>query len=1362
MFLESDWKQEIKEKMPLQSDSVDGELNESFSAIRKSLIDTIYSNVNQYTWKIRQFIYGDNFRVLIDFFSQLIKISNRNTLKILPDLVRLQSLSMISFSDWIKIFLIVTSYPESSEKILSTLMHYLESIKPTSDIEVSEDSIKLHGNFAYLIVLISLMSSYKSQLTIESLQKCITNDEEVNNECIERLIHLVKMDEEQVNSVLNFIIENTNENDIALLMQFIKVASFAEVNILKQCLINNYEMLLQEPSSLVPLLRLALLRKNEAIIIPPLTDFDNITNSSKIKFHILIFLSNRPKFGNTELKDFYRKISVISNTHNNGLFIEKVLIPLAELPPYIPLKYIVENLGELHQNNFENVANNIQDIAQAAQVFYQFTVNRGLIKRNRQYISIIDKDDIYSQYLHLFTQMSPVKNKIFFSTKLSNIPDEFIHKICKLFSDKPGEIIKSEKLNELFIIYRKAVKLIPKNKLVIELCELAIRECNSSEYFEARLRYISHIQDINLSSTNELIVTSLTNLMRINAKNLTDELFQCSIYIIKKISQFDEGPCKDKMTQYVINNMQTPSDSDKLLLFRRFIDIVTEAYRARTPDIETWGLWSQLESGTDENLLTSLSRMMAHFGAKKDNIIYKLVLTLLDNTPITDKKVAGMSYLISLYQFFPLAFDSHIDELTRYVKESPLEEDKYQLYYKVFSEKNQIMTLMNPFKINMNKFSVVSKINTNNYLLSMDLLSILNQENYKHISIDGLKIVVDFSNESLSGMADIEKARNCLFRSIMIVATISDLEMKMGAEIHCVEGSNLVDASGISELLREEVSKVTTRGSIIASLYGQARMLIQDNHLEGNDTDIFLKSCSDEIQLLNKINLACGSHSENKKVLVDVWISIRSESNQLLFSLLLDELKYNNLLTCSPNTLIKFGRIISFIIDKIAIKKEEIISKSIGIFNEIVSSGSSIDFQSFILNKIQIIVSSVGIEAGPSGVTHQLVSGVGTLYRADTHGLIANLDHKLCSLNLILSKKHEFDESALKYLVELCEKMDWDLTITRSIIRSLSLLNKLSDNDKGSWDSFHENFHERCLVMRLILDGNIAIPDAVKKRAYRHYTTTFRLHPFPTSGLSLENRRKLIQMNCKTIKSLSEEMEAIHASKTGSFIEVHQQNNSGNELKNPTDLHQGLFKQKKRQYISSLGFWKNADRVTLAEKMFTELESICSRVSDHELYYNSTMTVLLDKISELLNGDKNSSRNKKGYSRLFDIGVELLITLAHDGMLDREVSLEFKHLIANKLNELQKLILDLFKDRLKQLNHDLFTKIDEIIADQIDVYSPILISKLLSEINYYREINQLPVELVYLANAFSDISCCNLSTDNSHTSPYELLSFVRS
>lgn len=239
------------------------------------------------------------------------------------------------------------------------------------------------------------------------------------------------------------------------------------------------------------------------------------------------------------------------------------------------------------------------------------------------------------------------------------------------------------------------------------------------------------------------------------------------------------------------------------------------------------------------------------------------------------------------------------------------------------------------------------------------------------------------------------------------------------------------------------------------------------------------------------------------------------------------------------------------------------------------------------------------------------------------------------------------------------------------------------------------------------------------------------------SGYKPEERHYLLQQQYKSVIVLTREMENIV---NHPFINQQRVNN---QPVAPVNSYQTMFEDQKRCYNR---FWRNSERRQQSKDLFGTLLAI--NVNDKESYYRSVLQALSTAQQRLLDSDKNTKRNTKGYSRLFDINVQMFLVVASDFLSDPAMLAVDKSWFKQLLQTLQTHHLRLLIDRLPKgaLRDNLALSVTPMGNNALTINQENVLHALST-------FNNIPKELKYLAN---HLRCVTTLAESTREEPMPL------
>lgn len=142
-------------------------------------------------------------------------------------------------------------------------------------------------------------------------------------------------------------------------------------------------------------------------------------------------------------------------------------------------------------------------------------------------------------------------------------------------------------------------------------------------------------------------------------------------------------------------------------------------------------------------------------------------------------------------------------------------------------------------------------------------------------------------------------------------------------------------------------------------------------------------------------------------------------------------------------------------------------------------------------------------------------------------------------------------------------------------------------------------------------------------------------------------------------------------------------------VNNPHQAHEAFVKKQKAYFASQqakyASFWltTNTIRKNQARDLFLGLNDLNNEaVNTREAFYEESLKTIWEAQQKILNSDKGTKHNKKGYSRLYDISVQMFLEIARDMIADKDVAAESKVFLNDILNEQTRRHVDILYERL--------------------------------------------------------------------------------
>lgn len=288
------------------------------------------------------------------------------------------------------------------------------------------------------------------------------------------------------------------------------------------------------------------------------------------------------------------------------------------------------------------------------------------------------------------------------------------------------------------------------------------------------------------------------------------------------------------------------------------------------------------------------------------------------------------------------------------------------------------------------------------------------------------------------------------------------------------------------------------------------------------------------------------------------------------------------------------------------------------------------------------------------------------------------------------------------------------LTETIQVINEAKKLQKTNNWVDYFGDLFCSKHKERKSIMHLLFNNILNLGKSFAEQCYKEYLklANWIIQVPDLKGLSAEKRRYALGENHRKIVHFGQELSDIGGENN---LTTHSNAHRYTQLK-----HNAFFNQKHNEYHAE--WWKNSTRKTQAHQLFTNLGEVFISDTPENEYYENTLKRIWESQKEILESDLNTNRNTKGYSRLYDITVQMTLQVVKDYIentnisvqdkgwinthlreqMDYQIKLLSERLPINQYNDLKELLsqfssnemkpgttdLKLFEDKLRQVNWD--------------------------------------------------------------------------
>jgi hypothetical protein len=312
------------------------------------------------------------------------------------------------------------------------------------------------------------------------------------------------------------------------------------------------------------------------------------------------------------------------------------------------------------------------------------------------------------------------------------------------------------------------------------------------------------------------------------------------------------------------------------------------------------------------------------------------------------------------------------------------------------------------------------------------------------------------------------------------------------------------------------------------------------------------------------------------------------------------------------------------------------------------------------------------------------------------------------------------------------------------------LLTKQNYREIFSPQASPEHRHIRRGIMQYLEHDLLNLGQAFKDNCYRHYkilAEKLAIFPNDLNDAKPSERAKLFRNHYQKIQLFADEI-AVIGTHPGQKL-PRPAVESGIAIRKSIQVrHAEYFAIQQKRYAS---FWfTNSERKDQAKTLFCRTLALTSNEIDRAVYYQKTLTAIWEAEKAILNSDRNTTRNTKGFSRLYDISMQMYIAVARDYLADDELSFEQKVPLKMMLNEQVIFHLQLLIERLPDahVTRDIIALLDREQRNIIDQAPSTLLSEL-GEILPRMTRESVPRQLHYILD---NLACfAELSPDEEPT-----------
>lgn len=218
---------------------------------------------------------------------------------------------------------------------------------------------------------------------------------------------------------------------------------------------------------------------------------------------------------------------------------------------------------------------------------------------------------------------------------------------------------------------------------------------------------------------------------------------------------------------------------------------------------------------------------------------------------------------------------------------------------------------------------------------------------------------------------------------------------------------------------------------------------------------------------------------------------------------------------------------------------------------------------------------------------------------------------------------------------------------------------------------------ERKSIMQLVVASILNLGQEFTDRCFKEFGRLAQkvLTVPELGGLSADGRRKALSSSYRQLVDFSNELGAVSS-----------YNSTPVAVKN----HAAFFMEKQKEYKGV--WWKNRQRQEQAAQLFRTL-SVHTNQQDSDTidttYCQNVLNVIWDTQKDILASDKDTRQNTKGYSRLYDITVQMTLKVCKDYIENTEISRADKGWLNTHVKEQLTYQIQLLSERLPAKYNDL-------------------------------------------------------------------------
>ncbi|MGL5741403.1 MAG: hypothetical protein ACRCXC_02055 [Legionella sp.] len=252
------------------------------------------------------------------------------------------------------------------------------------------------------------------------------------------------------------------------------------------------------------------------------------------------------------------------------------------------------------------------------------------------------------------------------------------------------------------------------------------------------------------------------------------------------------------------------------------------------------------------------------------------------------------------------------------------------------------------------------------------------------------------------------------------------------------------------------------------------------------------------------------------------------------------------------------------------------------------------------------------------------------------------------------------------------------LNLLKNSIKAIHSAQDLQTNSDWKHYFMHLSQHagERQSIMKLLHHGILDLGSEFSDRCFDEYKKMVAREikvPQVSSSMDLSTRRKVLTSGLRKVFAFTDEITRIDKEIVNT--------NGHDKVTGKLQGYRDFFADQQKIYNKE--WFRNQERKEQATLLFSNLSSIKARPQDDRAnFFKEALMEIWRAQTQILESDKDTKRNKKGYSRLYDITVQMTIHLANELIQDPQISITDKLWLNESMQEQMPYHIQLLGNRL--------------------------------------------------------------------------------